>query len=592
MTGAPASHPRLLLWLRLTDLRNRLTRGDRSWFKIGVVTAFGLAFWFGLFLLFDEAFTFLSAQQESAYELTRFLLAIFFFFLGLMLVFSNAIISWTSLFRSAETAFLMASPVREEHLFGYKFIETLWFSSWAFLFLGTPLIVAFGRTMGLGLSFYAGSAVLIGMFIFIPAALGNISALLIARYVSRFRRRILVIAGGGLLGIALFLIYQILSIRGSASPLSPQWMRSVLSNLELAQSPLCPSFWVADGVSALALSSRASGLSSAPDQAMFAVEVRSGLSEVAAKARWDVLLYGLAIFANALFFTRIGYVLSRRWFFESWCAAQASDRTRRFPESRAREAAWNAVFVFLPARLRILVLKDLRSFVRDPVQWSQFLIFFGLLAVYFLNLRSFAYHVKIGAWKALIALLNLCATSLTLSTFTTRFVFPQLSLEGKRFWLLGVAPTSRSMVVAGKFLFSFVGSLLVSESLILTSSAMLQVPGPTIALQAVATVAICFGLSGLSVGLGAVFPNFREDNPSKIVSGFGGTLNLILSLAFVSTMMAITAYFGRGMVVEGLEAANWRSGLAAGAGSLLAFSLLAGGVPLTMGLRSIRRLEL
>ena len=37
-------------------------------------------------------------------------------------------------------------------------------------------------------------------------------------------------------------------------------------------------------------------------------------------------------------------------------------------------------------------------------------------------------------------------------------------------------------------------------------------------------------LSGLAVGLGALFPNFKEDNPSKIVSGFGGTLCLVVQL--------------------------------------------------------------
>ncbi len=573
--------PGLLLWLRLTDLRNRLTRGERSWFKIGVVSAFGLSFWGGLYRLFQEAFEFLSAQPDLARDLMQFLLAIFFFFLGLMLVFSNAIISWTSLFRSTETAFLMSSPVREEHLFFYKFLETLWFSSWAFLFLGTPLMAAYGRTLHLGFSFYAGSAVLISMFIFIPAALGNLAALVIARYVPRLRRRILVVAGGSLLGIALFLIYQILTLKGHASPLSQQWMRSVLSNLQVAQSPLCPSYWVAGGISALAQACRPGEL--VPG---------ANLTVAVAEARWDFALYGLAIFANALLFTRLGYVLARRWFFESWCAAQASDRRKRFPESRAREAAWNTAFAFVPDRLRLLMLKDLRSFVRDPVQWSQFLIFFGLLAVYFLNLRGFAYHLKFATWKALIALLNLCATSLTLSTFTTRFVFPQLSLEGKRFWLLGVAPASRGTIVAGKFLFCFVGAVAVSETLILTSSAMLRVPGPTTALQAISTVAICFGLSGLSVGLGAVFPNFREDNPSKIVSGFGGTLNLILSLAYVSTMVALTAWFGRGIVTEGGEAAGWKSGLAGGAAALLGVALLAGGAPLAFGLRAIRRLEL
>ena len=32
---------------------------------------------------------------------------------------------------------------------------------------------------------------------------------------------------------------------------------------------------------------------------------------------------------------------------------------------------------------------------------------------------------------------------------------------------------------------------------------------------------IVIGVAGLSVGLGAIYPNFNEDSPSKIVSGFG-----------------------------------------------------------------------
>jgi len=38
---------------------------------------------------------------------------------------------------------------------------------------------------------------------------------------------------------------------------------------------------------------------------------------------------------------------------------------------------------------------------------------------------------------------------------------------------------------------------------------------------------MCFSLISLCVGLGALFPNFKEDNPAQIVSGFGGTLKNI-----------------------------------------------------------------
>ena len=102
-----------------------------------------------------------------------------------------------------------------------------------------------------------------------------------------------------------------------------------------------------------------------------------------------------------------------------------------------------ALFFFLPRPIRLLILKDLRTFRRDPAQWSQFLIFFGLLAFYFLNIRRLGYDVQSPYWRNLVSFLNLAVTALILSTFTSRFIFPLLSLEGRNFWVLGLLPLRR-----------------------------------------------------------------------------------------------------------------------------------------------------
>ena len=52
------------------------------------------------------------------------------------------------------------------------------------------------------------------------------------------------------------------------------------------------------------------------------------------------------------------------------------------------------------------------------------------------------------------------------------------------------------------------------------------------------------------VGLGALFPNLREDNPSKIVSGFGGTLCLIVSFVYIVVYVALIAVPGLRSVVH------------------------------------------
>ena len=52
----------------------------------------------------------------------------------------------------------------------------------------------------------------------------------------------------------------------------------------------------------------------------------------------------------------------------------------------------------------------------------------------------------------MISYLNLAACALTLSTLTTRFVFPQFSLEGRRLWISGSRPFGLAQGAAAKVL--------------------------------------------------------------------------------------------------------------------------------------------
>jgi len=52
---------------------------------------------------------------------------------------------------------------------------------------------------------------------------------------------------------------------------------------------------------------------------------------------------------------------------------------------------------------------------------------------------------------------------------------------------------------------------------------------------------VSLGLTSLSLGLGVLFPNLNEANPSKIVSGFGGTLCLILNFLFILVFLMLFA---------------------------------------------------
>ena len=111
----------------------------------------------------------------------------------------------------------------------------------------------------------------------------------------------------------------------------------------------------------------------------------------------------------------------------------------------------SAKFFWLDRDTRALAVKDMRMFWRDTTQWGQSVMLFGLLGIYIINLRNFTHQLTNPFWVNLVAYLNLGACSLNLATLTTRFVFPQFSLEGRRLWIVGMSPMGLARVVKVKY---------------------------------------------------------------------------------------------------------------------------------------------
>jgi ABC-2 type transport system permease protein len=167
-----------------------------------------------------------------------------------------------------------------------------------------------------------------------------------------------------------------------------------------------------------------------------------------------------------------------------------------------------------------------------------------------------------------------------------------LSLEGRRFWILGLLPIERRAILIGKFFFSLGMALVVSEGLMLLSDYMLRLPWTMTGLHCLMVALLCAGLSAIAVGLGAAFPNLREEDPSKIVAGFGGTLNLMLSLVFVALIIGFVAvpchlYLARGLI----SIEMFRKWIAISIGGAVVLSAITCLAPLRLGMRAFDRME-
>ena len=107
-------------------------------------------------------------------------------------------------------------------------------------------------------------------------------------------------------------------------------------------------------------------------------------------------------------------------------------------------------------------------------------------------------------------------------------------------------------------------------------------------------LAASLALSALAVGLGALYPNFREENPGRIVSGLGGTLCFILSMLYVALAATAQTFALRWVEVARHWGVGWSPtrGVLACVAALVVLTALTTWLPLRAGIRHLDRVEL
>jgi ABC-2 type transport system permease protein len=117
-------------------------------------------------------------------------------------------------------------------------------------------------------------------------------------------------------------------------------------------------------------------------------------------------------------------------------------------------------------------------------------------------------------------------------------------------------------------------------------------PWPGLVLHAAVVAVLALGLSALNVGLGAYLPTFRETDPSKIVVGFGGTVNMVVGLGFLIAVIGLMAVpFHAAQLASraaGVPVSPW---VFAGVPVALALGAAAVVLPLRAGARALREME-
>ncbi|MGH7828427.1 MAG: putative ABC transporter permease subunit [Candidatus Binatia bacterium] len=547
--------------------KNDFLRGGKQWGRRLLLLGLAGGFWFGTYYVIRRVLVYFQSVYDLgpglAYQL---LLMIMMTFLSLLL-FSNLVTSLSAFFLARDLDLVLSTRVPNSSFFYSRLATTTLNSSWMVLFFSLPIFVAYGVVFGGGFTFYIWLLIILPLFLIIPAALGVLITHLLVYSLPAKRIRDILFFIGLFSFIIIYFLFRFSQPERLVQPESFGHFLQFMAAMETPSAPFLPSSWSAE-VLAGALFNRAT------DQGF---------------------LYAL-LASYALFFPLVASWVSGAVYLTGWSKAQESRQGRRRHEFF--ELLLNWLVRPFPEILRALMVKDIKTFLRDSTQWSQLFLLLALIVVYLYNFKVLPLDrspIPSATLTTAVSFVNLGLAGFVLSAVAMRFAFPAVSLEGNAFWVLQTSPISLRTLLWSKFWLNFVPLLLLGEILVFLSNLLLRAPTWMMILSLVTVLLMTLGISAICVGVGALYPKFSYDHAAEIPTSFGGAVCMILSIAFIGVAVMIEAGPIYLLAVDALHPGRLRVPgiwiIGPSLAAVLVLTSVAVIVPLRTGLKNLERLK-
>ncbi len=502
-------------WLLLPvfwGARNRARRRERGdglraslfgGMAIGVAaTIFVVFFWL--------AWQLLDYEELGDYIVRLALGWLFLTFLSFV-AFSGVVTSLSTFFLSQDMRLLVTTPIPAERLFHSRFARTVVQSSWMVAAFLLPLMLGVGLARCAPTSYYFIALATVLPFVVIPAALGALVTLGLVSLFPARRARDLLMLMGLLFAIVLVMLLRFIRPERLLSVQSLPDITAFFATLQSPITPLLPSFWASESLFS------------------------------ALRGHVDPL-HMLTLWTTAFAVTILARIAYGRWHFAAWTKAQEA-RKARFTRLEVVERLLRRLP--LTTGKRVLLVKDLKVFLRDTSQWSQLLLLVALALVYVYNFRVLDLDripYMSGLVKNAYAFVNLAMAAFVMSAVAVRFVFPAVSSEGPAFWLVRTAPIRLPVFLWSKFWAGFIPVLVFAEALTIVSNWLLGV-APLLSLGAAIAIAfMTLALVGLACGMGARYPRFRAESLTQVAGSYGGIAFMVIAVLFILAVVALLAW--------------------------------------------------
>lgn len=560
-TPAIAGVMHLLSPKLISALSRGRSAGDGHRPRIVLLTVVGAIFWTIVFGLLYRLLNYFAGIAEIGAFLATKLLGLILLSLFGILILSNVVTALSSFFLAKDLDLLVSAPVDWLRLYLAKLIDTFVHSSWMVGLVAVPILTAYGLSYHGGILFPLIALAAMLPALLIPTALGSALTLLLVNIFPAKRTKdilsvIAVVSAAGVL-LALRLIRPERLTR-------PEGFRSLvefISVLRTPASPWLPSEWAAQAMM--------SWLNGAPDLFPF------------------YLLWSTAGAAMVVGAALHRYLYPRGFTKSQESGGQATGIRRGRGLAGRMLAPWGVV------RYQLL-LKEVRTFFRDTTQWSQLILLAVLVVVYVFNVKFLPLHGPGMTFflSNVIPFINIVLSGFVIASIAARFIFPGVSLEGRTLWLLRSSPLDMKMLLWAKFWVGTLPLLVLAMVLVFVTGVLMEIGTLMMAVSVMTITLLTFGIAGLALGFGAMFPRFETENAAQIPTSFGGLLLMMSAVVLIGSVVmleAVPIYRRLGAQMYGLGASDNETWL--GFALVVAICIAATFIPIRIATREMRRLE-
>ena len=231
------------VWL---SWKNNFFRGGGSWARRLLLVALAAGFWVGTFLVIRRVLRYFETVFDLGPGLAYQLLLIILLTFLSMLLFSNLVASLSTFFLARDLELLHATPVARSSFFYARLINTTVNSSWMVLFFSLPVFAAYGAVFGGGAILYLWVALILPLFLVIPAAASILSTHLLVYFLPAKRIRDILFFIGLLAFIVMYFLFRLSQPERLVQPESFGNFMQFLQAMETPSSPYLPSSWSAE----------------------------------------------------------------------------------------------------------------------------------------------------------------------------------------------------------------------------------------------------------------------------------------------------------------------------------------------------------